>query len=61
MSIDLKCSRCQSTNLLQGSDYVNLRPLDTTMSFGCKKIYTFCGDCGEVLSIKIENPEKLKN
>jgi len=30
------------------------------MALGSEKVYTVCLDCGEVMSIKILNPEKLK-
>jgi hypothetical protein len=55
-----KCSVCGGISFAQGSDYINLRPLDKKFAIGSEKIYTFCLSCGEVLSIKIKNPDKIK-
>ncbi|WML46614.1 hypothetical protein RCG23_13210 [Neobacillus sp. PS3-34] len=55
------CRSCGGSSFVQGSDYIQLRPLNKKMAFGSEKIYTVCLDCGEVLSIKIMNPEKLKS
>jgi hypothetical protein len=57
---ELICQSCSGKSFVQATDFINLRPLDTKMSMGCEKIYTVCLDCGEVVSIKIQNPEKLK-
>lgn len=54
-----KCSECGGSSFLQGTDYINLRPLDNKLSIGSEKVYTFCQDCGEVQSIKIVNPQKI--
>ncbi|MCE4048856.1 MULTISPECIES: hypothetical protein [Bacillaceae] len=54
-----KCSECGGTSFSQGSDYINLRPLNKKMAIGSEKIYTYCLNCGEVISIKIVNPSKL--
>ncbi len=54
-----KCSECGGTSFSQGSDYINLRPLNKKLSIGSEKIYTFCTSCGEVISIKILDPDKL--
>ncbi|MEC1155688.1 hypothetical protein [Cytobacillus horneckiae] len=56
---DKKCTQCGGTSFARGSDYINIRPLDKKFTIGSEKIYTFCLDCGEVLSIKISNPSKL--
>ncbi|MCT2345415.1 hypothetical protein NQZ71_26085 (plasmid) [Niallia taxi] len=53
------CSDCGGTSFAQGTDYINLRPLDNKLTIGSEKIYTFCVDCGEVNSIKIVKPSKL--
>jgi hypothetical protein len=55
------CKACEGSSFIQATDYINLRPLDKKMSIGSEKIYTVCEDCGEVASIKISNPEKLKS
>jgi hypothetical protein len=57
---EMNCKNCGENSFVQATDYINLRPLDKKMTFGSEKIYTVCLDCGEVLSIKIKNPEKLK-
>ena len=56
----MNCKNCDGNSFVQATDYINLRPLDKKMAFGSEKVYTVCLDCGEVLSIKIKNPEKLK-
>lgn len=56
----MNCKQCAGTSFVQATDYVNLRPLDKKMTLGSEKIYTVCMDCGEVASIKIKNPEKLR-
>jgi hypothetical protein len=40
-------------------DFINLRPVDKKMAFGSERIFTVCVDCGEAVSIKVKNPEKL--
>lgn len=55
------CKACEGSSFIQATDYINLRPLHKKMSIGSEKIYTVCEDCGEVASIKISNPEKLKS
>ncbi|PLR98414.1 hypothetical protein [Bacillus sp. T33-2] len=57
--LDKKCPECGGTSFAQGSDYINLRPLNRKLTVGSEKIYTYCTACGEVLSIKIVNPNKL--
>ncbi|MFD3449463.1 hypothetical protein ACFDTO_33330 [Microbacteriaceae bacterium 4G12] len=57
---EIICKNCGSISFVKATDYVNLRPLDKKLSLGSEKIYTVCSDCGEVVSIKIKHPEKLK-
>ncbi len=54
------CKSCGGTTFVQASDFVNLRPVNKKFSFGTEKIYTVCQRCGEVISIKVKNPERLK-
>lgn len=54
------CRNCGGTAFIQASDFVNLRPIDKKFSIGTEKIYTVCQRCGEVVSIKVKNPERLK-
>jgi len=56
----MNCKRCDGNSLIQATDYINLRPLGKKMAIGSEKVFTVCLDCGEVASIKIKNPEKLK-
>jgi hypothetical protein len=37
-----------------------VKPLDKKFSTGSNKIITFCLNCGEVISIRVENPEKFR-
>lgn len=54
-----KCTNCGSTEFAEGTDYSPIKP--NKMSFGASnKIYTFCLECGEVVSIRIENTSLFK-
>lgn len=55
----VNCHRCGGNSFAQAMDYINLRPVDKKMSIGSERIYTVCLECGEVVSIKVKNPEKL--
>ncbi|MFP4975551.1 hypothetical protein ACE6ED_09095 [Paenibacillus sp. CN-4] len=55
-----QCTACGGNSFVQATDFINLRPLDKKMTLGAERIYTVCLDCGEVVSIKVKNPEKLK-
>lgn len=59
LSNEINCPKCNGDKFAEGSDFVNMRPLHKKMSIGSSKIYTFCLDCGEVISIRVENPEKF--
>ncbi|WP_226641592.1 hypothetical protein [Mesobacillus subterraneus] len=56
---EMKCQSCGGNSFVQAMDYINLRPVDKKMSIGSERVYTVCLDCGEVVSIKVKNPEKL--
>jgi phage anti-repressor protein len=56
---EIKCNCCGGNSFVQAMDYINLRPVDKKMSYGTERVYTVCLDCGEVVSIKVKNPEKL--
>jgi hypothetical protein len=56
---EIKCKSCGGNSFVQAMDFVNLRPVDKKMAFGSERIFTVCVDCGEVVSIKVKNPEKL--
>lgn len=55
----MKCKCCGGTSFVQAMDYINLRPVDKKMAIGSERVFTVCLDCGEVVSIKVKNPEKL--
>ena len=42
----MSCTKCKGNSFVQVPDF--------------EKTFTVCLDCGEVLSIRYENPEKLK-
>ncbi|TQR35904.1 hypothetical protein C7Y47_06340 [Lysinibacillus sphaericus] len=52
--VDKKCKRCGSTQFTEATDYMPIKPSKGSFR-GANKIYTFCLDCGEVDSIRIEN------
>ncbi|WJH29026.1 hypothetical protein N6H13_29735 [Paenibacillus sp. CC-CFT742] len=54
-----RCHDCGGNSFVQASDFINLRPVDKKLAIGSEKVYIVCLDCGEVLSIKVKNPEKL--
>ncbi|UYZ24055.1 hypothetical protein [Mesobacillus jeotgali] len=56
---EMKCCSCGGDSFVQAMDYINLRPVDKKMAIGSERVYTVCLDCGEVVSIKVKNPEKL--
>jgi predicted nucleic-acid-binding Zn-ribbon protein len=56
---DKKCLKCGGTEFAEGTDYMPIKPSKITLA-GSNKIYTFCLDCGEVDSIRIENTTIFK-
>ncbi|WP_413785553.1 hypothetical protein [Cytobacillus sp. IB215665] len=54
-----KCLKCGSTEFVEGTDYMPIKPSKMSLS-GSNKIYTFCLECGEVDSIRIENTTIFK-
>ena len=59
MSNEKHCPKCNGDKFAEGSDFVNIRLLNKKMAMGSKKIYTFCLDCGEIVSIRVENPKNF--
>ncbi|MEW9111218.1 MAG: hypothetical protein AB2374_17850 [Cytobacillus gottheilii] len=51
-----ECLKCGNTEFAEGTDYMPIKISKMSMSGG-NKIYTFCLECGEVDSIRIENTE----
>lgn len=61
----LICQACGSDSFTKGeigrqSGHATIRPLGAVFSLGSPLIYTFCKNCGEVASIKVEHPKKFK-
>lgn len=56
---EMTCKSCGGNSFVQAMDFINLRPVDKKMTLGSERIFTVCLDCGEVVSIKVKNPEKL--
>jgi uncharacterized Zn finger protein len=56
---EMTCKSCGGNSFVQAMDFIKLRPLDKKMSFGSERVYTVCLVCGEVVSIKVKNPENL--
>lgn len=54
-----KCVKCGSTEFAEATDYMPVKPSKMSLS-GSNKIFTFCIECGEVDSIRIENPSIFK-
>ncbi|WP_428912569.1 hypothetical protein [Niallia sp. Krafla_26] len=54
-----KCSKCGGIEFAEGTDYMPIKLSKMSIS-GSNKIYTFCLDCGEVYSIRIENTTIFK-
>ncbi len=54
-----ECPECNGKEFAQGSDYMHVRPLGKKLSSGTNKIITYCKNCGEIVSARLENPEKL--
>ncbi|AIF42997.1 hypothetical protein BME96_06245 [Virgibacillus halodenitrificans] len=54
------CSECKGEEFAEGTDFMAIKPLDKKLSKGSNKIYTFCLNCGEVISIRVDNPELFR-
>ncbi len=56
-----KCFKCGGVEFAEGTDFMPIKPLNKKLSFsGSNKIFTFCLNCGEVISTRIENPSLFK-
>lgn len=55
------CKSCGSDSFAKGilDNVARLRPIDKSFLAASALIYTFCKDCGEVASIKVDNPHKF--
>ncbi|MGL5255362.1 MAG: hypothetical protein ACRC9L_10305 [Brevinema sp.] len=57
------CPVCGNEETRQGKLHgvATLHSLDSRVGIGgAELIFTFCAKCGEVLSIKVDNPKKIK-
>jgi predicted RNA-binding Zn-ribbon protein involved in translation (DUF1610 family) len=55
-----KCNSCGGESFVEAMDFINLRPVDKKIAIGSEKVYTVCTSCGEVVSIRVKNVDKLK-
>ncbi|PIC87838.1 hypothetical protein CSV72_01415 [Sporosarcina sp. P20a] len=55
-----ECPKCNGTEFGEGTDFMAVKPLDKKLSVGSNKIFTFCLNCGEVVSTRIEDPGKFR-
>ncbi|WP_117170274.1 hypothetical protein [Paraliobacillus sediminis] len=53
------CANCGSVNFTEATDYMPIKPNKMSLK-GTNKIYTFCLNCGEVHSIRIEDTTIFK-
>ncbi|MBS4216214.1 hypothetical protein [Neobacillus rhizophilus] len=56
------CKACGGTSFSKGkvsNNYAKIMPISKFFSTGSSLIYTFCKDCGEVSSIKVEDTSKF--
>ncbi|UQD53473.1 hypothetical protein C0971_16680 [Bacillus methanolicus] len=60
LSNDKNCPKCNGDEFAEGTDFMPIKALDKKLSMGSNKIYTFCLNCGEIISTRIENPEKFR-
>ncbi|UOQ49640.1 hypothetical protein MUN88_06050 [Gracilibacillus caseinilyticus] len=55
----MACYSCGGKSFIEATDFINLRPVGKKIAIGSEKVYTVCQNCGEVVSIKVKNVEKL--
>lgn len=56
------CKSCTGTTFTQGKvshGYALIRSINKVFSSESSLTYTFCKDCGEVASIKVDKPHKF--
>ena len=57
------CSACESKNIKTGKLHgvASLQSLDARSGLNGSELHmSFCADCGEVIGIKVANPDKIK-
>ncbi|TGB03472.1 hypothetical protein [Halobacillus salinus] len=50
------CKNCGGKEFTEATDYMPVKPSKGSFR-GAQKIYTFCLKCGEVDTIRLDNPE----
>lgn len=57
-----KCSACGGETFVKGkmSGYAKVFPAERMGMIGSNLLLTVCESCGEVASMKVENPHRLK-
>ena len=61
MNLTIKiCLECGGTSFTQASDHKCFRSIEKSFTKGSQENYIVCLTCGEILSIKILHPGKLK-
>jgi hypothetical protein len=55
-----KCLECGGTSFTQASDHKCFRSIEKSFTKGTVENYIVCLTCGEILSITILHPGKLK-
>lgn len=53
------CLKCGGTEFGEGTDFMPIKTNKMSIN-GANKIYTFCLDCGEVDSIRLDNTTIFK-
>lgn len=59
---ETKCPVCGSREIGKGKfdGYAALKPVGKVFSTGSSVIVNLCTDCGTILGMKVEKPEKFK-
>jgi len=62
MNIIEKCPECGCNDIGKGKwdGYSVLRPTDKMLSMGSKVFVEVCTNCGLILALRVEKPEKFK-
>jgi len=59
----IKCPICGCENIGQGklSGYTNMNIINNHFSIGSEVVAEICTKCGQILSLRINNPDKFKD
>jgi len=56
-----ECPQCKGTEFGKGKDNMPIKPLNKKlMSMGSQKVFSICLSCGEIVSTKVEEPNKFR-